>query len=77
MAMNKAPSASPASKTGTMFGWSTAAAARISRRNRCRYPLSLASSGARIFSATCRFSRLSEARYTTAIPPRPICSSIV
>src|ERR1017187_4222025 len=47
--MNRTPSASPASKIGTMFGWSTAAAARDSLMNRCRKVWSRARSGARIF----------------------------
>src|ERR1019366_1970636 len=57
------------------IGWSTAAAARDSRMNRVRNPVSLASSGARIFRATRRSRRSSWARKTTAMPPRPICSS--
>src|ERR1019366_4422487 len=41
----------------------------------CPDPASLASSGARIFRATRRSGRSSWARKTTAMPPRPICSS--
>src|ERR1700685_37124 len=52
--MNRTPSASPASKTGMMCGWSTAAAARDSWMNRCRNESSEASCGARILRATLR-----------------------
>ena len=73
--MNSTPSASPASCTGMICGSSTAAAARDSRKNRCRNPAYAARAGARTFSATRRPSRSSRARNTTAIPPAPTCSS--
>src|SRR5580698_4519022 len=75
MAMNSTPSASPASNTGMMCGSSTAAADRDSLMKRCLKASSAASAGERILSATCRPSRSSWARKTTAMPPRPICSS--
>jgi hypothetical protein len=75
MAMNSTPSASPASNTGIMCGSSTAAADRDSRTKRRRKASSVASAGERILSATCRCSRSSRARNTTAIPPWPICFS--
>ena len=45
MAMNSVPSASPASKIGTTFEWSSEAASFDSRRNRARNSLSSASDG--------------------------------
>ena len=75
MAMNSTSPASPASNTGMICGSSTAAADRDSRMKRCRNSSSATSAGARTLSATCRLSRSSCARKTTAIPPRPICSS--
>ena len=59
IAMNSTPSASPASKIGMMLGWSTAAAVRDSRMNRCWNASSRASSGARTLIATGRSSRVS------------------
>ena len=59
MAMNSTPLASPASKIGMMLGWSTAAAVRDSRMNRCRKASSSASSGVRTLIATGRSSRVS------------------
>ncbi len=59
MAMNSTPPASPASKIGMMFGWSTAAAVRDSRMNRCRNASFWASSGASTLTATWRSSRVS------------------
>ena len=73
--MNSTPFASPASYTGIMCGSSTAAAERDSHMKRCRNSSSAASAGERILSATCRGSRSSWARNTTAVPPWPICSS--
>ena len=69
IAMNRTPSASPASNTGMMCGSSTAAADRDSRMKRCRNASSVATAGARTLSATCRLSRSSWARNTTAMPP--------
>ena len=71
IAMNCTPSASPASYTGMMCGWSTAATARASRTNRLR----TASSPASTFSATTRPRRSSRAWYTAAIPPTPTSRS--
>src|ERR1035441_8648967 len=48
--MNRTPLASPASNTGMMWGWSTAAAALDSLMKRCRNASSMARPGARIFS---------------------------
>ena len=59
IAMNSTPPASPASKIGMMLGWSTAAAVRDSRMNRCRKASSSASSGVRTLIATGRSSRVS------------------
>ena len=59
MAMNSTPLASPASKIGMMLGWSTAAAVRDSRMNRCRNPSSWASCGVSTLRATGRSSRMS------------------
>jgi hypothetical protein len=77
IAMNRKPSASPASNTGMICGSSIAAAALDSLMNRCRNESSAACAGAKIFSATRRPSRSSRALYTTAIPPWPIRSSIM
>ena len=57
IAMNCTPSASPASYTGMMCGWSTAATARASRTNR----FLSASSPASTLSATTRPRRSSRA----------------
>jgi hypothetical protein len=76
MAMKSAPWASPASKIGMTFGWSSPAASSDSAMNRSRKLSSIDSSGARTFSAAFRFSRRSSARYTTLIPPRPSRDSI-
>ena len=54
---------------------SSAAAVRASRTNLAVSPLPSAS-GLRNLSATDRCSRMSVARYTTAIPPSPILSTI-
>ena len=59
IAMNSTPLASPASKIGMMLGWSTAAAVRDSRMNRCRNASSRASSGDSTLIATGRSSRMS------------------
>jgi serine/threonine protein kinase len=69
------PPDSPAWKIGMICGSSIIAAARDSRTNLRRNALSAPRAGARIFTATCRPSRSSVARNTTAMPPRPICSS--
>src|SRR6185437_3257010 len=74
--MNSTLPSWPASYSGMMCGSSTDAATLDSRMNRCLNPSSAASAGARIFSATTRPSSPSRARYTAAMPPRPICSSI-
>ena len=62
IAMNSCPSASPASKIGMMFGWSSDAASRDSRMKRCRNCSLSASCGVRSFSATLRPRRMSSAR---------------
>src|SRR3954469_15484655 len=74
--MKSCPSASPASNTGTMFGWSRPAASCDSRTKRDRKASSAASSGARTLIATRRASRVSSARYTTLMPPRPSSDSM-
>ncbi len=62
MAMYSTPSVSPASKTGTMWGWSIAAATWDSWVKRLRKVSLRASSGASSFSATVRSRRRSWAR---------------
>ena len=69
--MKRRPPTSSASYTGMMCGCSTAAAARDSAMKRRRAAWSAAVAGAKTFSATCRFSRSSCARNTTAMPPAP------
>src|SRR6266581_9456743 len=76
MAMNRAPSDSPASCTGRMLGSSRDAATRDSRRNRSRNRGSPARSGARTLRATFRPRATCSARYTTPIPPRPTTDSM-
>ena len=54
IAMNSSPSVSPVAYTGRMCGWSIAAAAVDSRRNRRRNASSSAKAGLMSFSATRR-----------------------
>ena len=66
------PSCSPTSYTGTMFGWSSCAAAPASVLNRA-FSSAVASSSERIiFTATVRPRRGSNASYTAPIPPTAI-----
>src|SRR6185503_1775045 len=70
------PSNSPESCTGRIWGWDSWAAIRISRRNRCgSYPWA-PPPGINTLMATFRACLRSSARYTAAIPPCPISSSI-
>src|SRR5512143_1663438 len=59
-----------------MDGWSSEAAAWASRVNRSLVSESTMSSGGRNLSATIRLSLVSDALYTTPIPPRPSSSRI-
>ena len=65
------PSAVPMSCTDRMFGWLSAAAARASCSNRRRRSGSVQNSRGSSFTATSRRSRVSRARNTSPIPPRP------
>ena len=65
----------PISWTVTMLGWLSADAARASRRNRSM--AGIVSRPCRsIFRATGRLSVVSNARYTSPMPPRPSSPSI-
>lgn len=75
IARKATPSASPASNTGMMCGWSRLAAAMPSRAKRSRNVASDESCAETTFSATVRCSESWVARYTTACPPRPISAS--
>src|SRR3990172_3403950 len=58
-----------------MLGCRSEASVRASRRKRSVNPSSLTKNGCRTLSATSRSSSVSTARYTSAMPPRPInCS---
>src|SRR5688572_6406725 len=60
---------------GTMWTCDSCADVCASRVNRVRMAGSYASSGGSTLIATDRFRRMSRARYTTDIPPRPISLS--
>src|SRR5690348_191828 len=69
------PSSEPKSKTSRMFACFRRATARASCWNRARYSGSSAKKSGRILMATSRSSAGWYARYTVAMPPRPILSS--
>ena len=62
---------SPVSYTATIDGLFSDAADCASRRKRAWKVWSLARSVRRVLMATTRSSRMSRARYTSAMPPRP------
>ncbi len=66
---------SPVSYTATTDGWFSEAADWASRRNLAWNVWSLARSSRRVFTATMRSRRISRARYTSAMPPRPTTPS--
>ena len=66
---------SPVSYTATMHGWLSEAADCASRRNLAWKVWSRARSSRRVFTATMRSRRMSRARYTSAMPPRPTTPS--
>ena len=70
--MNLISSLKPTSSTFTMFGWDSMETAFDSFLNRCRNSSFFVYSFLRIFTATSRPSRRSNALYTSAIPPTPI-----
>ena len=71
MAKNGTPRSSPTWKTGTMWSWWSAAAARPSRRKRRRADSLAARPGRITLRATGRSSAGSCAWKTTPIPPQP------
>ena len=70
------PSCSRKSNTVTTFGWFSEPATRASRMKRSASAGSPARNGASSLSATLRTSTGCLARYTTAMPPRPISLTI-
>src|SRR5215475_1831694 len=66
---------SPVSYTATIEGWLSEAADCASRRNLAWKVASLARSSRSVFTATTRSRRMSRARNTSAMPPRPTMPS--
>jgi hypothetical protein len=60
----------------TMFGWSNRATVRASRAKRATASASEVNCGRMTLIAASRWSARSRARYTTAVPPRPISRTI-